>query len=168
MWTLAERDGVDHALLVGRQLFAGVGGISAERLVPALGLTDDGAASIAKVLQICHVTLLRDYLGLRVTMPDDDTVLVTLAPDSPALAEGDAFSVAGLLDAGGVEILEAIAGAVNPCAVVTDTDAPAGARAAWTISIGDEPRAKEPDAVTVTRFSNGVSQVFLRRRPLRG
>jgi hypothetical protein len=167
MWSVESRFGVDEAIDVGRQLFCGVAGIGAERLVPALGITDDSAAAIGKVLQVCHVTLLRDHLGLAVSMPDDDTVLVALAADSPALAEGDAFSVAGLLDAGGVEILEALAGAVNPCAVVAETSPPAGARAAWTISIGDEPRTGEPDPVTVARFSNGVSQVFLRRRPLR-
>jgi hypothetical protein len=113
------------------------------------------------------VLVLRDYLGLAVSMPDDDTVLVTLSADSAALAEDDAFSVAGLLDLGATEILESIAWGVNPCAVLAETSPPDGARAAWTIRVGDGPPASEPVPVQVTRFSNAVQQVFLRRRPIR-
>ena len=168
MWSVERRFGTDEAVEVGRQLFCGVGWITAARLVDALGLPDDDPASIAKVLQIDHVLLLRDYLGLRVEMPDPDTVLVTLAAEAPALAEGDAFSVAGLLDLGAREILESIAWGVNPRAVVVDAEPSDGAHAAWTITVGEGPPAAEPVPVQVTRFSNGVTQVFVRRRPLRG
>jgi hypothetical protein len=168
MWSVERRFGTDEAVEVGRQLFCGIGWITAARLVDALGLRDDGAASIAKVLQVDHVLLLRDYLGLRVEMPDAETVLVSMSDAAPALAEGDAFSVAGLLDLGGREILESIAWGVNPRAVVVDAEPSDGVRAAWTITVGDGPPAVEPSSVQVTRFSTGVSQVFVRRRPLRG
>ncbi|MDZ7732919.1 MAG: hypothetical protein U5R31_07190 [Acidimicrobiia bacterium] len=79
MWAVEERYGVDEAVDVGRKLFAGVGWVTAERLLPVLGLTGESVADVAKVLQIDHVLLLRDYLGLSITMPDDDTVLVSLA-----------------------------------------------------------------------------------------
>jgi hypothetical protein len=167
MWSVERRFGIDEAVDVGRQLFCGVGWITAARLADALGLRDDGLASIAKVLQVDHVLLLRDYLGLRIEMPDPDTVLVSLLDEAPALAEGDACSVSGLLDLGAREILESIAWGVNPLAVVRDAEPSSGVRAAWSIHVGDGPPAAEPVPVQVTRFSNGVTQVFLRRRPLR-
>jgi hypothetical protein len=154
---------------VGRKLFGGVGWI-AERLVDVLDL-DDSLASIAAVLRTCHLTLIRDYLGLTIARPADDELVVTLAADAPALAETDAaFSLSGLLDLGADEILASIAGGVNPRARVARLphDPASDVRAAWRVTIDrDEEPAREPKAVEIVRFSTGPTTVFIRRRPVR-
>ena len=167
MAAVARRDGEDAAVDIGRKLFSGLGWIAAERLVPVLEV-DDSPAAIAEVLRTCHLTLIADYLGLEVTLPSSDEVVVTLSADAPALAEGDPFTLSSLLDLGADEILESIVGGVNPRARVERTDGGEGTRAAWRITIepGAEP-SPEPSTVEVVRFSTGPTVVFIRRRPLR-
>ena len=134
MAAVARRDGEDAAVEIGRKLFSGLGWIAAERLVPVLEV-DDSLAAIAEVLRTCHLTLIADYLGLDVTLPTPDEVVVTLSADAPALAEGDPFTLSALLDLGADEVLESIIGGVNPRARLERTDGGAGVRAAWRITI---------------------------------
>jgi hypothetical protein len=167
MSAVARRDGEDAAIDVGRKLFEGLGWVAAERLVPVLEL-DDSAGAIATVLRTCHLTLLGDYLGLDVTQPTPDEVVVTLTADSPALGEGDPYSLAALLDLGADEILASIACGVNPRARVDRVDGRPGARAAWRIVIDSDGEPNpQPKSVEVVRFSTGPEAVFIRRRPLR-
>jgi hypothetical protein len=167
MAAVARRDGESAAIDIGRKLFAGLGWIAAERLVPVLAV-DDSAPAIAEVLRTCHLTLIADYLGLDVALPSADEVVLTLAADAPALAEGDPFTLSALLELGADEILESIAGGVNPRARVARIAGGDGVVAAWRITIAPtaEP-SPEPGTVEVVRFSTGPSTVFIRRRPLR-
>jgi hypothetical protein len=178
MAAVERRWGIDEAVAVGRQLFTGVGWIAAERLVPVLEL-DDSLDAVAAVLRTCHLTVLDDYLGLELSFDGDDpgdggpdvrALVVGLRADAPALAEGDHRSLSALLASGAVEILESIAGGVNPRTRVDPVDPPAEEWcAAWRITIDEDgPARSAPDAVAMVRFTTGPTTVFLRRRPLRG
>ena len=167
MAAVARRDGEDAAVTIGRKLFSGLGWIAAERLVPVLEV-DDSPAAIAEVLRTCHLTLIADYLGLAVSQPSPDEVLVVLSSAAPALAEGDPFTLSALLDLGADEILESIIGGVNPRARLERTDGGDGVRAAWRITVDpDADPSPQPSTVEVVRFSTGPTAVFIRRRPLR-
>jgi hypothetical protein len=173
MLAVDRRYGTDEAVAVGRATFTGVGWVAAERMAAALGIgTDDGddtkaagPSAIARVLSMLNLLTPADYLGITLES-DDDALRVTLDPDAPALREGDAFSVSGLLDLGADEILRAIVHGVNPCATVEETAD--GAPRAWVITTPEgAPPAEEPDAVRLVRFSTGATAVFVRRRPIR-
>jgi hypothetical protein len=165
MLAVDHHDGPDRAVEAGRALFTGIAWITAERIHRALGTGDDLAA-LANTLQLTHLLGLVDYTGLSVTMPDADTITLTLAPDAPALAEGDPYSLAGLLDLGAYEIVDALVHGANPGAVVSHPEANRSP-AVWTITAppGVEP-VIEPDEVQVMRFSTGPTTVLIRRRPL--
>ena len=165
MLAVERRYGREEAIEIGRTLFTGIGWIAAERLSHALA-TDTGPAPLDRVLPLVHLLLPTDYLGLTITSDAPDRVTIEIDSDAPALHEGDPFSVAGLLELGAIEILEAIARGVDARAEVTAR--PLKPQRAWTITIPLEgPTHREPPDVRMVRFSTGPSTVFIRRKPLR-
>ncbi len=165
MLAVDHHDGADRAVEAGRALYTGIAWITAERIHGALGTGND-LASLAHTLQLTHIVAPSDYTGLTVAMPDRDTITISLAPDAGGLAEGDPYSVAGLLDLGAHEIVDALVHGVNPGAVVTHPES-RHAPAVWTVTA--PPAAEpvvEPREVQVMRFSTGPTTALIRRRPI--
>jgi hypothetical protein len=167
MLAVDHHDSPDRAVEAGRALFTGIAWIAAERIHRALGTGDD-LAGLANTLQMTHLLGPVDYAGLTVTMPDADTVTLTLSPHAGGLAEGDPYSLPGLLRIGSHEIVEALVHGVNPAATVSHPE-PSDSNHAETWTITAPPDAKpasEPAEVRTMRFSTGPASVLIRRRPL--
>ena len=165
MLAVERRFGREEAAEIGRTLFTGIGWIAAERMSHALA-TDTGPAPLDRVLPLVHLLLPTDYLGLTITSGAHGSVELEIDSDAPALHEGDPFSLAGLLELGAIEILEAIARGVDARAEVTA--GPQKPQRSWTITIPIEGRThREPPDVRMVRFSTGPATVFIRRKPLR-
>jgi hypothetical protein len=162
-----RRYGRDEAIEVGRTLFTGIAWIAAERMAAALGATAGGADALARVLPLVHLLLPADYLGIDIARPDAASVVVRLAPDPPALREGDAYSLSSFLLGGADEIVASLAGGVDPRARVDAGPTDDGGRH-WRLTVppGAEPRPS-PEAANLVRLSTGPTTVFIRRRPLR-
>ncbi len=156
-----ERFGGDAAVELGRKQFIGVAGVVAMRLARAFG-TGDPLADLALVLDLHPAFRPRSYVGWSVTLDADAGQVVVALADCPATAEPSGFCWPALLAAGGAEALaplDAIVTAVDPTARATALAAPAGARAAWAVTLGHPP-ADEPAEVTLTKFSTGAEFVF--------
>lgn len=165
MAAVTETWGVETATDVGRKMWSGVGWTEADRLADVLEVDRSTASGVAKVLQVHHALLPRDYLGLAITMPSPSVARLSLV-DSPAL--DDDHSLSALLDIGGQEILESICWGVNRRAIVTPDALAGDERAAWTVHIDQTAApADEPQSVQIARFSTGTHVEFRRRRPLR-
>lgn len=163
----SQRLDEDAVAELGRSQWTGIGALTAERIIRALGIEGEGIDSIAKVLQLHPCFHPRTYSEISLEIVDSRSVRLTLH-DCPALAEEDAHSwFAGLGEASHPAI-EAIAGVVNPRARCHALPRPAGGGLAWLVEIDPaaEPRP-EPQELKLARISRGAAFEFEQRRPLR-
>ncbi len=79
--------GSAEAATLGPRVFTGLSGITAQRLRDAMAV-GDGAAGIAKLIQLHPVFWPRTYVDLTVELMDDERVRFALGP-CPALEESD-------------------------------------------------------------------------------
>ncbi|MFI6169584.1 hypothetical protein ACIBCN_22570 [Nocardia sp. NPDC051052] len=144
------------AIKVGRKQFAGIAGLTAERLCKALKLGDDMAA-LATVLRLHPAWNPLAYTGIGV-LETEGNVQLTIARDSGAESDG---SWPALIDADHLAPIDAMARAVNPrfaAHTVDSTDEQ------LTIEIGRaEQPFRESNEVALTRFSTGAAFAFTDR-----
>ncbi len=140
--TIDRRFGVDAARALAPKQLAGIGGVVASRLGAGSGL--DG---IAALLDVHPAFRPRAYVDLRVER-DGDELLVAIE-DCDALNENGGWSWPALMNAAA---LEAIVQGVDRRARVRE----AGSRR-WAVTCNlHEAPAREPNEVTLTRFSTGA------------
>ncbi|MFE3794070.1 hypothetical protein [Nocardia tengchongensis] len=138
---------------IGRKQFAGIAGLTAQRLRDALGVGDDDAA-LAKVLRLHPAWNPLPYTGVRVDQADIG-VRLCIPKHSGAVADRVWPS---LIDATNLAPIEAIARGVNPhyaVHVIADT--------ADELSVGFLLAARpfaEAGEVAITRFSTGADFRF--------
>ncbi|MET9215110.1 MULTISPECIES: hypothetical protein [unclassified Nocardia] len=141
---------------IGRRQFAGIAGLTAERLRLALGLGDDDAA-LAQVLRRHPAWNPLCYTGIRVDHAD---IGVRLRIPKRSGAVTDKVWPA-LIDATHLAPLEAMARGVNPrftVHVIDDTDD----ELAVGFLLAEKPFAESGD-VAITRFSTGATFQFADR-----
>jgi hypothetical protein len=147
---LSRRWDDDVAREVGGLQFAGVAGVVASRLVRAFG------CDLAGVLELHPAFLPSGYVAR--TVERNGEVVHLSIEDCPALEEAHGFSWIALLRDDDAP-LHAIAQAVDPHARVERAG-----DLRWDIaSDPSAPAAKEPSAVTLTRFSTGADFAFAAR-----
>jgi hypothetical protein len=150
-----RRWGAEAAREIGVEQFTGIAGVAAMRLARLVG------ADVGAVLELHPAFLPRAYVAVAFE-PIATGVRVSMG-DCRALHENGGLSWAALLRED-PRPLEALVQAVDPRTRVE----PAG-NLAWDVVVDPnvEP-AKEPAAVTLTKFSTGADFVFTevpRRRP---
>ena len=159
-----ERFGVEVASDIGRKQFAGVAGLTAERIARAFGL-GRGLAAIATVVELHPAFRPRWYVDLEVDHdPAADRLSITLNP-SPGLAEPRELNNPRLLAADVTAPLDAIVQGVDPLARCTPLAAQ-GDTLRWEVILVDEPAAPSPE-VALTRFSTGADFTFEQRVSIR-
>ncbi|MFD6162047.1 hypothetical protein ACFWF7_32275 [Nocardia sp. NPDC060256] len=144
------------AIELGRKQFAGIAGLTAERLRRALMLGDDTAA-LATVLRLHPAWNPLAYTSISVVSADE-TVRLTIPRDTGADADG---SWPAMVDADHLAPIDAMARAVNPRFVARTVDS---TDRALTIEIAraDQP-FRESTEVALTRFSTGAAFAFTDR-----
>ncbi|MFR9773552.1 hypothetical protein [Nocardia sp. SC052] len=146
----------DAALEIGRKQFAGIAGLTSERLRDCLGLGDD-AAALATVLRLHPALNPLPYTGIEI-VPAGDTVTVTFPAASGAHTDGTWPS---MLDPEHLQPLNALVRGVNPrFSAEVLTAGEDGWHAA--ITLGDTP-FREATEVALTRFSTGAAFTFTDR-----
>ena len=156
-----RRSSVEDAVAIGARQFAGIAGLTAERLHRALGLGTD-LADVAQVLELHPAFRPRSYIDWRVELTTDDEgeqELRVHLGDGPALHESGVESWMSILRDGHAQALDAIAHAVDPRAGCVVEPAQGAAVATWRVVVGDEARP-ESDDVALTRFSKGADFRF--------
>ncbi|TLG14308.1 hypothetical protein FEK35_07845 [Nocardia cyriacigeorgica] len=151
-----RRTDEESALDILRKQFAGIAGLTSERLRNALGLGADVPA-LAEVLRHHPAFNPLPYTGIRVEA-DGSTVLLRFPRHSDAVADG---AWPALIDPEHTKALDAMVRGVNPCFHVTET---AVSDDAWTarIALGDEP-AREAIEVAIAKVSTGAGFAFADR-----
>ncbi|WP_040866682.1 hypothetical protein [Nocardia exalbida] len=144
------------ALEIGRKQFAGIAGLTSERLRNCLGLGDD-AAALATVLRLHPVLNPLPYTGIEIA-DTGDTVTVTFPAASGAHTDA---AWPSMLDPEHLQPLNALVRGVNPrfSAEVVAVGAD-GWRAA--VTLGDKA-FREATEVALTRFSTGAAFTFTDR-----
>ncbi len=164
---VAERYGEEAALELLPQIFTGLAGMTAQRLVPVLGLEARDAADIARLLSLHPMFWPRTYVDLRVEVIDDLHLRFALGP-SPVLDEADGFTWFSQLGGAGDRALDAIVQAVNPRAVCQAVPVQGDECFAYGVTIDpDAPPAKEANEIALAKISGGAAFVFTPRRPVR-
>jgi len=164
---VSQRYGEEIALELLPQIFAGLAGMTAQRLVPVLEIEERDADAIARLLRLHPMFWPRTYVDLRVEVLDDARVRFALGP-CPALAEGDGFTWFSQLGGAGDRALAGIVQAVNPRAECRPVATRADEQFAYEVVI--DPTAKpatEPAEVALAKISGGATFVFTPRRPVR-
>ncbi|MFD8246830.1 hypothetical protein [Nocardia sp. NPDC059691] len=146
----------DAALEIGRKQFAGIAGLTSERLRDCLGLGDD-AAALATVLRLHPALNPLPYTGIEIG-PTGDTVTVTFPAASGAHTDGTWPS---MLDPEHLQPLNALVRGVNPR---FSAEVVAAGEDGWhaAITLGDTP-FREATEVALTRFSTGAAFTFTDR-----
>jgi len=164
---VSERYGEETALELLPQIFAGLAGMTAQRLVQVLELEARDAAAIARLLRLHPMFWPRTYVDLRVEVLDEARVRFALGP-CPALAEGDGFTWFSQLGGAGDRALAGIVQAVNPRAVLRSLATRGDEKFAYEVVIDPAARpATEPAEVALAKISGGATFVFTPRRPVR-
>jgi hypothetical protein len=164
---VAERYGEETALELIPQIFTGLGGMTAQRLVPVLGLETRDANDIARLLSLHPMFWPRTYVDLRVEVLDDRRVRFALGP-SPVLEEADGFTWFSQLGGAADRGLDAIVQAVNPRAACHAVPTRGDERYAYEAVIDpDAEPAKEAPEIALAKISGGAAFVFTPRRPVR-
>ncbi|CAM4492297.1 hypothetical protein NONI108955_35220 [Nocardia ninae] len=146
----------DAAIEIVRKQFAGIAGLTAERLRKALHLGDD-MTSLATVLRLHPAWNPLSYTGVRV-VETEDNVQLTIPRDSGAAADG---VWPALIDAEHLAPVDAMARGVNPRFAARTTDS---SERALTIEITrTEKSFRESSEVALTRFSGGAAFTFTDR-----
>ncbi|MGW4093586.1 hypothetical protein [Nocardia sp. NPDC004750] len=146
----------DVALEIGRKQFAGIAGLTSERLRDCLGLGDD-AAALATVLRLHPALNPLPYTGIEIGAVGD-TVTVTFPAASGAHTDGTWPS---MLDPEHLQPLNALVRGVNPR---FSAEVVAAGEEGWhaAITLGDTP-FREATEVALTRFSTGAAFTFTDR-----
>ncbi|MRH91308.1 hypothetical protein GFY24_28345 [Nocardia sp. SYP-A9097] len=153
---IGGRTDTSAAAEIGRKQFAGIAGLTSERLRNALGLGADNAA-LAQVLCLHPAWNPLRYTGVRI-QHEDVGVRLCLSKRSGAVADN---VWPALIDADHLAPLEAMARGVNPrfaAHVVDDTDD----ELTIAFLLADKPFA-EAGEVAITRFSTGADFRFADR-----
>lgn len=153
---VGARADADLTARIGRKQFAGIAGLTAERLCGALGLGDDDAA-LAQVLRLHPAWNPLPYTGVHVDRAEIG-VRLRIPKRSGAVADRVWPS---LVDAANLAPIEAIARGVNPryaVHVISDTDE----ELAVGFLLAEKPFA-EAGEVAITRFSTGAEFRFTDR-----
>lgn len=150
----------DEAAAIGSKQLTGIAGVATKRLAAILGAGPD-LAGVAAVLAVHPMFLPRSYVDLHLAL-DGDELLVSVGP-CPALDEDDGLTWPAILRDVSDRALAAAVCCLAPLARVERVDAD-GAGAAWRIRLdADGVPAAQPDEVTLTEFSTGVTFEFQRR-----
>ncbi|WP_159930268.1 MULTISPECIES: hypothetical protein [Nocardia] len=144
------------ALEIGRKQFAGIAGITSERLRNCLGLGDD-AAALATVLRLHPALNPLPYTGVEIGMTDN-TVTVAFPSASGAHTDGTWPS---MLAPEHIEPLNALVRGVNPR---FSAEVVAAGEHGWSaaVTLGEKP-IREATEVAITRFSTGAAFTFTDR-----
>jgi hypothetical protein len=165
---VAQSFGEEEATRVAPHVFTGLAGLTAQRLIPAMGITGDGAAAIGRLLQLHPVFHPRTYVGLDVEVLDDERVRFSLAEDSPVFHENDDYTWFAQLGGAADRGLDAIVQAVNPRASCRAVTPRAGERVAYEAVVdADALVAPEAPEIGLAKISTGAAVVFTPRRPVR-
>ncbi|MGV9542996.1 hypothetical protein ACWDSF_16915 [Nocardia beijingensis] len=150
------RADADATLEIGRKQFAGIAGLTSERLRDCLGLGDD-AAALATVLRLHPALNPLPYTGIEITHTGD-TVTVTFPAASGAHTDGTWPS---MLDPEHLQPLNALVRGVNPR---FSAEVVAAGEGGWraAVTLGDTP-FREATEVALTRFSTGAAFTFTDR-----
>lgn len=144
------------ALEVGRKQFAGIAGLTAERLCKAMRLGDDPAA-LATVLRLHPAWNPLGYTGVSV-IETEGNVQLTISRDSGAESDG---CWPAMVDADHLAPIDAMARAVNPRFAARTVDA---TDRALIVEIARAAAPfRESTEVALTRFSTGAAFAFTDR-----
>lgn len=146
----------DEAVDMARHQFAGIAGLTAERLCQLFDL-GDGLDALASVIGLHPVFKPSAYVGLSIE-PGDGQLIVTIPHESDAVIDG---AWPSMLDADHLGALDAIARAVNP-RLVCSAAGSTGEDLVATFTMGDVERP-EPGDVALVRFSTGTDFQFSNR-----
>jgi hypothetical protein len=164
---VAERYGEEAALTLVPQIFTGLAGMTAQRLVPVLALEARNADDIAQLLRLHPMFWPRTYVDLRVEVVDDSRVRFALGP-CPVLEEADGFTWFAQLGGASDRALDAIVQAVNPQAACQAVATRGDERFAYEAAIDPAAApAKEAPEIALAKISGGAAFVFTPRRPVR-
>lgn len=164
---VAERYGEETALALIPQVFTGLAGITAQRLVPVLELETRDANAIARLLRLHPMFWPRTYVDLRVEVVDDQRVRFALGPCA-VLEEADGFTWFSQLGGAADRALDAIVQAVDPRAACHAVATRADEKFAYEAVIDpDAAPAKEASEIALAKISGGASFVFTPRRSVR-
>jgi hypothetical protein len=164
---VSQRYGEETALELLPQVFAGLAGMTAQRLVSALDIRTRDSGAIAKLLRFHPMFWPRTYVDLRVEVVDESTVRFALGP-SPALDEADGFTWFSQLGGAGDRALDAIVQAVDRRAACRAVATRGDERFAYEAVIDPEAKpATEAPEIALAKISGGATFVFTPRRPVR-
>lgn len=167
LFAIERRYSTEDAVAIGAKQFAGISGLTAERLRAAFGWGSD-LSDIAQVLELHPAFHPREYIDFRVEFDAgagdgevevEDQLVLRLGPCA-ALDEVGRDSWITILADGHDAGLQAAVQAIDACALVRSIDPADGDVAAWSVTIGTEP-AKESSEVALTRFSTGANFQFI-------
>ncbi|MDP9337109.1 MAG: hypothetical protein M3Q30_27865 [Actinomycetota bacterium] len=165
--SVSKRYGDETALALLPQIFTGLAGMTAQRLVPALEIETRDGAAIARLLRLHPMFWPRTYVDLRVDVVDNSTVRFALGP-CPVLEEADGFTWFSQLGGAGDRALDAIVQAVDPRASCHAVALRGDERFAYEAVIDPSaPPAKEAPEIALAKISGGATFVFTPRRPVR-
>jgi hypothetical protein len=165
--SVSEHYGEDAALALLPQIFTGLAGMTAQRLVTALEIETRDGAAIARLLRLHPMFWPRTYVDLRVEVVDESTVRFALGP-CPVLEEVDGFTWFAQLGGAGDRVLDAIVQAVDPRAACHAVATRADERFAYEAVIDPSATpAKEAPEIALAKISGGATFVFTPRRAVR-
>jgi hypothetical protein len=164
---VTERFGAAAAIEMNPQIFTGLGGLTAQRLVAAMGIAGGDASAIAKLLQLHPMFHPRTYVDLSVEVLDSQRVRVAIGPCA-ALEEDDDFTWLAQLGGASDRALDAIVQAIDPRAACHAVATRGDERLAYeaVIDPSAEPAAEAPE-IALGKISTGATVVFTPRRPVR-
>jgi hypothetical protein len=165
--SVAQRYGEDTALELLPQIFTGLAGMTAQRLVTALGLDNGDAGAMARLLRLHPMFWPRTYVDLRVEALDEARVRFAFGP-SPIFDEPDGFTWLSQLGGAGDRAFDAIVYAVDRRARCHSVATRGDERFAYEAVI--DPRAApatEAPEIALAKLSGGATFVFTERRPVR-
>jgi hypothetical protein len=164
---VAQRYGEDVALALLPQIFTGLAGMTAQRLVPVLGLETRDANDIARLLSLHPMFWPRTYVDLRIEVVDDLCVRFALG-SAPVFEEADGFTWFSQLGGDGDRGLDAIVQAVNPRAACRAVATSGDEQFAYEAVIDpDAAPAREAPEIALAKISGGAAFVFTPRRGVR-
>lgn len=164
---IANRQGDEVAVEIGRGAWVGAAALAARRVARAMKVESGGIEAIAKVFQLHPHFHPRSYVDLRIELTGPESARMSIG-DCPALEEGDAYSWLADLGPEPHPALDAICEAVDPHARCHPVANPEGARLAWDVIVdrNAEPQ-EEPGLLRLARISRGADFELMQRRPLR-
>lgn len=165
--SMATRYDEETAYALLPQIFTGLAGMTAQRLVPVLQIETRDGAAIARLLRLHPMFWPRTYVDLRVELVDDTRVRFALGP-CPVLEEADGFTWFSQLGGAGDRALDAIVQAVDRRAACHPVATRDDERLAYEAVIDpDATPATEAPEIALAKLSGGATFVFTPRRPVR-